>query len=230
MSDPLTDPKINLLLDELYQQEAGQQAAIGEYFNKRSQDPEFDGRDFDDQFHEFFADKMVALERIKAEFCYALVRSLRATRVVEAGTSFGVSTIFLAAAVRENVREDGGDGRVYCSEYEPAKAAIARANFDRAGVSDFIDLREGDILEELKDVEAPIDFVLMDIWGPIPGPLLKILSPRLRPGAVVIADNTDSFRDGYKDYFDFINDPVNGLSTIALPFDGGLEFTVKSAI
>lgn len=228
MTSPIRDSKINQLLDDLYQLEADQQAAIGEYYRKRSQEPDFNDAVFDDQSVEFFADKLVALDRDKAEFCYQVIRSLRATSVVEVGTSFGVSTIYLAAAIRENIAEDGGEGRVYCSEYEPAKAEIARSNFDRAGVAEFIDLREGDILEQLKDIEAPIDFILMDIWGPIPAPLLKMLNPRLRAGAVIITDNTESYRHGYRDLFEFIDDPVSGLSSMTLPFEGGLEFTVKS--
>ena len=65
----------------------------------------------DDDMHHFLSDKMVALDRDKAEFCYQLCRSLRATRVVEAGTSFGVSTLYLAAAVRDNEVEGGGGDR-----------------------------------------------------------------------------------------------------------------------
>ncbi len=85
---------------------------------------------------------MVALDRDKAEFCYLLCRSLGATRVVEAGTSFGVSTLYLAAAVRDNqVR----DGVVIGTEYEPKKVEIAKANFKEAGLSEFIELREGDL-------------------------------------------------------------------------------------
>lgn len=229
MTNPITDERINAVLDRLYQLEADQQPEIGTYFQERTREPDFDPRAFDHRFHEFFADKLIALERIKAEFCYQVCRSIRAKKIVEAGTSFGVSTIFLAAAVRENIKDDGGDGRVHCSEYEPEKAKIARGNFEEAGVSELIDLREGDILEQLADVDDTIDFMLMDIWGPIPRPLLEMFSDRLRPGAVVIADNTDTFRDNYKDYFDFITDPSNRLSTITLPFEGGLEFTVKQS-
>ena len=227
MTNPITDERINRVLDRLYQLESDQQKQIGRYFEARSKEPGFDPRTFDDRFHEFFADKLIALERIKAEFCYRVCRAIRATRIVEAGTSYGVSTLFLAAAVRVNIHDDGGEGCVYCSEYEPAKAETARANFDEAGVSDLIDLREGDILEQLGQVDSTIDFMLMDIWGPIPRPLLEMFSSRLRPGAVVIADNTDTFRDNYRDYFDFIADPANRLTTMTLPFEGGLEFTVK---
>ena len=65
--------------------------------------------------HAFMADKLVALDRRKAEFCYLTCRAISARRVVEVGTSFGVSTLYLAAAVRDN-----GGGVVFAAEYEPA--------------------------------------------------------------------------------------------------------------
>ena len=76
----------------------------------------------------FWSDKFVALEPDKARFCYALCRALNAKRAVEAGTSFGVSTLYLAAAVRDN-----GGGTVIATEYEPEKAKQARAHFAEAG-------------------------------------------------------------------------------------------------
>jgi predicted O-methyltransferase YrrM len=82
----------------------------------------------------FRSDKFVALDRDKAEFCYQLCRANDARRVVEIGTSYGVSTLYLAAAVRDNVRAVGGKGLVIDTEYEPAKARAARANFDKAGL------------------------------------------------------------------------------------------------
>ena len=80
---------------------------------------------------------MVALDRDKAEFCYLLCRSLRATRVVEAGTSFGVLTLYLAAAVRDNQVENGV---VIGTEHEPKKVEIAHANFKEAGLNEFVEL------------------------------------------------------------------------------------------
>ena len=146
-----------------------------------------------------------------------MCRALRATRVVEVGTSFGVSTLYLADAVRAN-----GGGVVIATEYEPHKAAAARASFAEAGVADLIDLRE-----TLKVLEGPVDFVLMDIWTEMVLPAMQLITPRLRPGAVVVADNTTQFRHAYRHFFDFVADPANGLSTLTLPFDGGLEFCVK---
>jgi predicted O-methyltransferase YrrM len=172
--------------------------------------------------HAFLADKAVALDQDKAELCYMICRAIGARRIVEAGTSFGVSTLYLAAAVRDN-----GGGVVFGAEYEPAKAERARANFEAAGLASFIDLREADIVEATRTFDGPIDFVLFDIWGDVVRPMLDILMPRLRPGAVICTDNTASGRAGYARLFDLIEDPANGFRTMTLPFEGGFELTVK---
>jgi predicted O-methyltransferase YrrM len=175
----------------------------------------------------FRSDKLVALDRGKAEFCYQLCRANDARRVVEVGTSYGVSTLYLAAAVRDNVRAGGGHGVVIGTEYEPAKASAARAHFEQAGLDPFIDLREGDLRETLKQIDGPVDFMLVDIWIAMARPALQLVAPRLRPGAIVICDNTERYRAEYADYFAFLNDPANGFLTMTLPFDGGLEFSVR---
>ena len=223
----ILDPRIEALLDRLYAQSSNQTEEMMTYFSARGAAGDIDWNAFDAAANQFLSDKLVALDRVKAEFCYQVCRALRATRVVEAGTSFGVSTLFLAAAVRDNLRNDGEEGVVIGTEYEPAKATAARANFAEAGVSDLIDLREGDLRETLANVRAPIDFMLIDIWTPMARPALELVAPSLRAGAVVICDNTTQFRDAYRDYFEFINDPANGLRTVTLPFEGGLEFTVR---
>jgi predicted O-methyltransferase YrrM len=221
--------RIDSLLDRLYERSTGQAESIVSYFAARAAEGSLDWRSFDEPANRFLADKLVALDRDKAEFCYQICRALQAKRVVEAGTSFGVSTLFLAAAVRDNVRGDSSAGVVIATEYEPAKAEAARANFAEAGLSDFIDLREGDLRDTLVELNGPVDFVLIDIWTPMARPALELVAPNLREGAVIIADNTTQFRDAYGDYFEFVNDPSNHLRTITLPFDGGLEFTVRVA-
>ena len=82
----------------------------------------------------FLRDKLVALDRDKAEFCYQLCRANGARRIVEAGTSFGVSTLYLAAAVRDNTLAagDGANGVVIATEHEPSKACAAKAHFQEA--------------------------------------------------------------------------------------------------
>ncbi len=192
------DSRIEALLDRLYALSSSQSEEMMSYFTARAEAGDIDWNAFDAAANQFLSDKLVALDREKAEFCYQVCRALRAKRVVEAGTSFGVSTLFLAAAVRDNIRADGGQGIVIGTEYEPEKAKAARANFAEAGLSDLIELREGDLRETLADVRAPIDFVLIDIWTPMARPALELIAPRLRAGAVVICDNTAQFRDSYR--------------------------------
>lgn len=219
----LSDQTLQGRIDALQAQSVAQEAATNRYFGDRAKKGDLSWDGLDDDANRFMADKMVALEPIKAEFCAMLCRALRARRVVEVGTSFGVSTLYLADAVRAN-----GGGVVIGTEYEPAKAAAARANFEAAGVADLIDLREGDLRETLKVIEGPVDFVLMDIWTEMARPALELVHPHLRPGAVVVADNTgDLFRHAYRHFFAFVNDPANGLKTMTLPFQGGLELVVK---
>jgi predicted O-methyltransferase YrrM len=117
---------------------------------------------------------------------------------------------------------------VIATEYEPEKATIARGHFAEAGLTDLIDLREGDLMETLVDVGGPVDFMLIDIWTPMARPALTLIAPHLREGAVVVCDNTLQFREAYGEYFAFVHDPRNGLRTMTLPFEGGLEFTVRA--
>jgi predicted O-methyltransferase YrrM len=218
-----SDPKLRALIDRLQAQSIAQEPETGAWFAERAKARQLDWKGLDETTHRYLADKLVALEPVKAEFCHLVCRSLRATRVVEVGTSFGVSTLYLADAVRAN-----GGGVVIGTEHEPAKAAAARANFAEAGLSEFIDLREGDLRETLKVIEGPVDFVLMDIWTEMARPAVELIYPHLRRGAVIVADNTNQVRHGYADFFAFVEDPKNGLSTMTLPFEGGLEFTVKA--
>ncbi len=218
----LNDPRLEALLAALHAQSEGQSGAMADYFGRRAREGSLDWKRMDDETHAFFRDKMVALEKDKAEYCYALCRALGAKRVVEAGTSFGVSTLYLAAAVRDN-----GGGTVIATEYEPSKAKVARANFAAAGLSEYIDLREGDLAQTLKVIGGPVDFMLLDIWTDAVMPAVRNVSPHLRVGAIIIADNTIQARGGYADYFDYIADPKNRLRTMTLPFEGGLEMTVR---
>ena len=222
------------VLDRLYARNVAQSEAVAAYFMARAAEGSLDWNQFDDRANEFLKDKLIALDRVKAEFCYHVCRALRARRVVEAGTSFGVSTLFLAAAVRDNLRREpqglSGSGQssvVIGTENEAEKAQMARRHFAEAGLADLIDLREGDLRETLVDVQGPVDFMLIDIWTPLARPALSLIAPHLREGAVVICDNTLQFRDAYAGYFEFIHDPRNRLQTVTLPFPGGLEFTVR---
>src|SRR3989475_12794536 len=146
---------VDEVVNRLFTQSASQTQELMSYFSARAEEPSFDWNRFDTRTNQFLSDKLVALDRNKAEFCYQICRALGARRVVEAGTSFGVSTLFLASAVRDNVRRETqghDDGRgnpsvVIATESEPEKARMARSHFAEAGLTDLIDLREGDLRE-----------------------------------------------------------------------------------
>ena len=221
----LHDPTLERLLTRLHNKSDEQLGAMRAYHAARERQDTSPQDDDAARVKEFLSDKLVALDRDKAEFCYQLCRANNARRVVEIGTSYGVSTLYLAAAVRDNLR-NGGDGIVIGTEYEPEKAKAARGHFDEAGLSDLVDLREGDLRDTLRQLEGPVDFMLVDIWIPMARPAIELVAPRLRPGAIVICDNTERYRSDYADYFAFLNDPATGFRTMTLPFDGGLELSI----
>jgi len=218
----IRDPELERLLAGLHARSDEQVGTMRRYEVERAKDatPLTEG-----EVKAFRSDKLVALDRNKAEFCYLLCRANNARRIVEIGTSYGVSTLYLAAAVRDNIRATGGDGVVIGTEYEPEKACAARAHFEQAGLSRFIELREGDLRETLTQIDGPVDFMLVDIWISMARPALELVTPHLRSGAVVVCDNTDKYRSDYADYFAFLE--AYGFRTMTLPFDGGLELSVR---
>ena len=230
-STPVLDPRAQAVVDRLHLESERQARAMARAARRRGLDRRVRRGDTTDYTQTpagkaFLADKLVALDRDKAEFCYALCRAVGARRVVEAGTSFGVSTVYLAAAVRD-VTPPGLTGVVIGTEHEPAKARVARETFSAAGVADFVDLREGDLRETLRSIDGPVDFMLVDIWIPMARPALALVAPRMRVGAVAVCDNTKAYREAYGEYLGFLADPANGFVTMTLPFGGGLEMSVK---
>jgi predicted O-methyltransferase YrrM len=219
----IRDPELESLLAGLHSRSDEQAAAMRSFFDtsrtNQAQPPAAR------EARAFLSDKLVALDSDKAEFCYQLCRANNARRIVEIGTSYGVSTLYLAAAVRDNVRAAGGNGVVIGTEYEANKAAAARAHFELAGLSRFIDLREGDLRQTLRQIDGPVDFMLVDIWIMMARPALELVTPHLRSGAIVISDNTERHRGEYADYFAFLE--ANSFRTMTLPFDGGLELSVR---
>ncbi len=220
MPTVLNDPRAEAVLQKLYELDKSQLEALTAQPPPRQKS--ISGADLDKARKDYLRDKLVALEPEKAEFCYLQCRALKARRVVECGTSYGVSTIYLAAAIRDN----GGEGKVIGTEYEPEKAAAARANWAEAGLSEYIDLREGDLRETIADCGGPVDFVLFDIWTAMARPALDLLIPQLSKGAVMVADNVIEAAAGYTDYLERIKAENSGFRTTTLPFKGGFEFSV----
>lgn len=148
---------------------------------------------------------------------YMLARHAKARHIVEFGTSFGISTLYLAAALRDN-----GGGRLITTEFEPSKAARARAHLIEAGLSDLVEIREGDALETLSvNLPDSVDLLLLDGAKALYGDVLDRVEPRLRTGALVVADNVDYCPD----YLERVRSASGGY--LSVPFGGEVELSVR---
>lgn len=154
-------------------------------------------------------------------FAYAVGRTVGAKNVVEFGTSFGISTIYLAAAVRDN-----GGGRVIGTELAESKWRAARSNLAEAGLADLVDVRLGDAMKTLVEVPAPVDLVLLDGWKDLYLDVLRLLEPALRPGAVVLADNVNMFKKSLAPYLRYVKAESGRFVSTTLPIGTGLEYSL----
>lgn len=167
-------------------------------------------------------DMYVPSSRKQGSFLYLVARSLSAHRIVEFGTSFGVSTIYLAAAVRDN-----GGGLVIGSEFEPTKVVKARANLAEAGLAELVEIRQGDGLETLKDPGGPVDMMFLDGHKDLYLSVARMLTPYLRKGAAVVADNIYTFRRALAPYVAYMSDPSNGFHSVVLHLKDGTAYSIR---
>ncbi len=216
------DPRVRATLDRLH---AAAEAELEAFAREPRAEPPPAPQPFDAEgAAALFRDKYISLERDQGNLLYLLARSLGARRAAEFGTSFGVSTTYLAAALRDN-----GGGLVIGSEIEPAKAAVARANLEEAGLAAFAEIRVGDARETLADPGGPLDLVLIDGFPNLNLAMAQLLAPHVRVGGVVMADNVGSFPFEMQDYVAWVRNPANGFVSATLPLRGGTELSLRVA-
>lgn len=215
----LTTPPLAPLLDRLFA-EARQTEMTWRQESERLSPQERAARTQAADYREFYGrvkDVYLAVSRETANLLYLLARSCDARSIVEFGTSFGVSTLHLAAAVKDN-----GGGRVIGSEFEPSKVERARANMAAAGLADFVEIRAGDALQSLaRDLPDTIDLVLLDGAKSLYPQVLALLEPRLRPGALIVADNADMSPE----YLAQVREPGSGY--LSVPFAQDVELSMR---
>jgi predicted O-methyltransferase YrrM len=151
---------------------------------------------------------------------YNLVRATKPATVVEFGTSYGISTLHLAAAVRDN-----GTGQVVTTEMSRTKAASARDTFAATGLDDVITVLEGDALQTLAALTQPVGFLFLDGWKDLCLPVLRLLEPHIAPGTLVVADDVDLPDLG--PYLDHVRDTANGYHSVTFPVEDGLEISCR---
>jgi predicted O-methyltransferase YrrM len=137
------------------------------------------------RLYRMMRDIPLPVSRETGTLLYMLARSSGARSILEFGTSYGVSTIYLAAALRDN-----GGGRIITTEFESSKVARAREHLSAASLMDLVEIREGDALETLShDLPTTLDLVLLDGAKGLYTDILDRIEDRLRPGSLVLADD-----------------------------------------
>jgi predicted O-methyltransferase YrrM len=183
------DPKAQLVVDRLQAQARAQRTAMIRHFLPmlpRLLTGRPIGSPADTGFYE---DKLLPIGPAQGELLYLLVRAKGVRCAVEFGTSFGVSTLYLAAAVRDAA----AGGRVIGTEFVPEKVAAARSNLAAAGLTSHVEIREGDARTTLRDLKEPVDLLLLDGWPALAFDVLQIVEPRLADSALVVVDNVGQF-------------------------------------
>jgi len=216
----LTTPPVGPLLDRLFEEASATSpmdnpalAALAGGDHARLMRSKTDYLDF----YGHLKDYPLAVSRETGLLLYMLARSLKARTVVEFGTSFGLSTLCLASALRDN-----GGGVVITSEFEPSKAARARANLTAGGLIDLVEIREGDALQTLSvDLPETIDLLLLDGAKALYSDILDRVESRLRPGALIVADNADYCPE----YLERVRAPDGGY--LSTPFAEDVELSMR---
>ena len=213
---PIRDSRIEAVLRSLHAAADVQEAEMA------ARPPDLKNRNWGPNF---LKDKMIPIHREQGAFLYLLARSIRAKTIVEFGTSHGLSTIYLAAAIRDN----GTEGQITGTEFVAEKMAQAQRNLEESGLARFARIREGDARQTLRDLPEGIDMCLMDGFPPYSLEVFRLIAPRLRKGAIVVVDGTDMLREAQADFLAYLRDPGNGFRYTELPIGDGTGFAVKDA-
>ena len=168
-------------------------------------------------FYGRLKDAWLPVSRDTAALLYMLARGTRARAIVEFGTSLGISTLHLAAALRDN-----GGGRLITTEFEPSKVARAQEHLKAGGVADLVEIRQGDALQTLSaGLPESIDLLLLDGAKALYPEVLALVESRLRPGALIVADNADYSPE----YLARVRSPASGY--LSLPFAEDVELSMR---
>jgi predicted O-methyltransferase YrrM len=216
----LTSYPFALLLDRLFEQADANAPAASPAFAHVSSEERGRLMRSKTEYRDFYAalkDYPLAVSRETGRLLYMLARGTRARSIVEFGTSFGISTLHLAAALQDN-----GGGRLITSEFEPSKVARARENLTAGGLIDLVEIREGDALQTLRtDLPESVDLLLLDGAKALYPEILSLVESRLRPGAFIVADNADYSPD----YLAHVRSAAKGY--MSTPFGGDVELSVR---
>lgn len=213
----LTTAPLAPLLDRLFEEAASATSPVATEFSREERERLMRSKTEYLDFYERLKDLWLPVSRETGKLLYMLTRACRARTIVEFGTSFGISTLHLAAALRDN-----GGGRLITSEFEPSKVARARENLTAGGLADMVEVREGDALKTLAaDLPETIDLLLLDGAKALYPDILHLVENRLRPGALIVADNADFCPE----YLERVRSSGSGY--ISIPFTEDVELSMR---
>ncbi len=175
----LDDAKVSAVLTRLHREASHDAQRWAQRKEKQAQNPSPKGPDPLVRLGSIY----MAFGEDEGKLLYLLTRSIAAKRIVEFGASFGVSSIYLAAAARDL------GGLVITTEVHPDKCRVLRENVEEAGLVEQVEVLEGDARETLAKVDEPIDMLVLDGWKSMYLPILELVEPNLRVGGLVVADN-----------------------------------------
>ncbi|MFF1919836.1 O-methyltransferase [Streptomyces sp. NPDC058221] len=213
----LAEPRVSAALTRMFEAAARDDETSARLRSTQPYDREsLSAQEFADAVQEIY----MPISADGGKLLYNLVRAARPTGVVEFGTSYGISTLHLAAAVRDN-----GTGRVITTEMNRTKAAAARDTFAATGLDEVITVLEGNALQTLAALREPVDFLFLDGWKDLCLPVLQLLEPHIAPGTLVVAD--DVVLPDLGPYLDYVRDTANGYHSVTFPVDDGLEISCR---
>jgi predicted O-methyltransferase YrrM len=222
MTDSLSSPKVASVLARLFNAaDQGDPSLLARI--QKEADDRFAGQRYAPELAPLFDQAYLPVPPEVGRFLYVLTRANRPKRIVEVGTSFGVSAIHFACAL-----EDNGRGQLISAELSRAKAEAAGENIEALGLGHLVEIRCGDAFETLTKLDGPIDLLFLDGWKDLYLPLLKLLHSSLAPGALVVADDIKLFPERLAAYLAHMRDVKNGYQSVELPIGDGVELSVRT--
>ena len=222
MTDTLASPKVVGLLNRLLDAaDAGDPELLARI--QREADERFGGQRYAPELSPLFDQAYLPVPPEVGRFLYVLTRAKRPKSIVEVGTSFGVSAIHFACALKDN-----GEGQLISAELSRVKSEAAANNLAALGLGNLVEIRCGDAFETWNSFSGKIDLLFLDGWKDGYLPLLKMLEGAIAPGGLVVADDIRLFPERLASYLAYVREPLNSYHSVELPIGDGVELSVRT--
>ena len=164
---------------------------------------------------------MISIDPAQGRLLYNLILSLKPSVVFEYGLSHGISSIYMAQALKSNMQ-----GKVFSAEISKTKIDTAKKNIEQMALCEYINILEGDVLQSIEKIEDKIEFVVMDGFPDINLQVINKLEGKLADNAIIITDDVSIFKKEMDDYLEYM---LNGsiFSSVYINISSGMVYSVK---